>query len=449
MSLMTDKQTINDLQLFGKGGNDGVYALFNRTYTKGGSELLEDMFRRPLSDERAINARSSVIRYFAEHDVRFPYESHWFDAAEHYLSDTDERTQLSRQDDNLARKFNQLIAADTAYKAIEKGVASLVGILQAARVFVEDTRAQVAGISYSEEIAAMEKLLAHPAFQPVLAEKEKQKFSFATLSTYDQLLRFRERNRLRQLLDHIYLADVFLSVAKTGRERGYAFPQAVARERQTLTLENFWHPSLEKPVKNSLEITPEGNVLFLTGANMAGKSTFMKSLGIAMYLGHMGFPVPASRMEFAVRDGIFTTINLPDNLSQGASHFYAEVLRIQNVARELSRDKYLFVIFDELFRGTNVKDAYEATIAVTAAIARRKNCMFVVSTHIIEAGEKLKEKCSNIRFMYLPTLLENGKPVYTHRLEEGITADRHGMVIINNEGILDILSRGKNEKRST
>jgi DNA mismatch repair ATPase MutS len=314
---------------------------------------------------------------------------------------------------------------------------------------VEDTRAQVAGISYSEEIAAMEKLLAHPAFQPVLAEKEKQKFSFATLSAYDQLLRFRERNRLRQLLDHIYLADVFLSVAKTGRERGYSFPQAVARERQTLTLENFWHPSLEKPVKNSLEITPEGNVLFLTGANMAGKSTFMKSLGIAMYLGHMGFPVPASRMEFAVRDGIFTTINLPDNLSQGASHFYAEVLRIKNVARELSRDKYLFVIFDELFRGTNVKDAYEATIAVTAAIARRKNCMFVVSTHIIEAGEKLKEKCGNIRFMYLPTLLENGKPVYTHRLEEGITADRHGMVIINNEGILDILSRGKNEMRST
>ncbi len=78
---------------------------------------------------------------------------------------------------------------------------------------------------------------------------------------------------------------------------------------------------------------------FLTGANMAGKSTFIKPLGIAMYLGHMGFPVPASRMEFAVRDGIFTTINLPDNLSRGASHFYAEVLRIKNVAEGAERDK--------------------------------------------------------------------------------------------------------------
>ncbi|GEP97831.1 MutS-related protein [Chitinophaga cymbidii] len=449
MSLMTDQQTINDLRLFGKGGNDGIYALFNRTHTKGGSELLEDMFRRPLSDEHAINARSSVIRYFAEHAIPFPYENHWFDAAEHYLSDTDERTQLSHQEDNLARKFNQIIAADTHYKTIEKGVAGLMGILQATRAFVNDARQRMAGLPYHEEIDAMDKLLSTPALQPLLAENGKQKFSFATLSVYDQLLRFRERNKLRQLLDHIYLADVLLSVAGTARARGYAFPKAVAKEQQTVTLENCWHPSLEKPVKNSLEITPAGNVLFLTGANMAGKSTFMKSLGIAMYLGHMGFPVPASKMEFAVRDGIFTTINLPDNLSQGASHFYAEVLRIKNVARELSRDKYLFVIFDELFRGTNVKDAYEATIAVTSAIARRRNCMFVVSTHIIEAGEVLKEKCGNIRFMYLPTLLSEGKPVYTHRLTEGITADRHGMVIIKNEGILDILSRKKTEKKST
>jgi DNA mismatch repair ATPase MutS len=195
-------------------------------------------------------------------------------------------------------------------------------------------------------------------------------------------------------------------------------------------LEDFYHPSLTKPVVNSLSITPESNIIFLTGANMAGKSTFMKALGITMYLAQMGFPVPASKMEFSVRDGIYTTINLPDNLSIGASHFYAEVLRIKTIARELSRDKYLFVIFDELFRGTNVKDAYEATIAITSAIARRQNCMFIVSTHIIEAGDVLKEKCDNINFVYLPTLMDGNKPVYTHKLAAGITSDRHGMVII-------------------
>jgi len=174
---------------------------------------------------------------------------------------------------------------------------------------------------------------------------------------------------------------------------------------------------------------------------MAGKSTFMKSLGIAVFLAHMGFPVAAQKMEFSVRDGLFTTINLPDDLSLGYSHFYAEVLRVKKVATQLSMGKNLFIIFDELFRGTNVKDAGDATVAITAAFAQRKNCMFVVSTHIIEAGEILKAQCLNIYCTYLPTRMEQHKPVYTYRLEEGITGDRHGMIIINNEGIIDILKR--------
>src|SRR5699024_8318901 len=141
------------------------------------------------------------------------------------------------------------------------------------------------------------------------------------------------------------------------------------------------------------------------------KSTLMKSLGIAMYLAHMGFPVPAKKMEFSVRDGIYTTINLADNLNQGISHFYAEVLRVKKIAGKLGQNQNLFILIDELFRGTNVKDAYEATVAITDAFAGKRNCMFVVSTHIMEAGDALKEKRGNINFMYLPTKMENGRPV--------------------------------------
>jgi len=152
--------------------------------------------------------------------------------------------------------------------------------------------------------------------------------------------------------------------------------------------------------------------------------------------------VAAEKMEFSVLDGIYTTINLPDNLGMGASHFYAEVLRVKKVAQELSLGKNLFIIFDELFRGTNVKDAYEATIAITAGFAAKRNSMFVISTHIIEAGDVLKERSPSINFVYLPTLMKGNTPIYTYTLESGITADRHGMVIVNNEGILDILKNG-------
>ncbi len=88
-------------------------------------------------------------------------------------------------------------------------------------------------------------------------------------------------------------------------------------------------------------------LVFLTGANMAGKSTFLRSLATAVYIAHMGFPVAAKTMQFSVMDGIYTTINLPDNLGIGASHFYAEVLRVKKVATALNQGKSLFIIFDE------------------------------------------------------------------------------------------------------
>jgi len=65
--------------------------------------------------------------------------------------------------------------------------------------------------------------------------------------------------------------------------------------------------------------------------------------------------------------------------------------------------------------------------------------MFMVSTHIVEAAEILEERCDKINFIYLPTSMQNNKPIYSYHLEQGVTADRHGMVIINNEGILEII----------
>ena len=172
---------------------------------------------------------------------------------------------------------------------------------------------------------------------------------------------------------------------------------------------------------------------------MAGKSTLMKSFGIAVYMAHMGFPVAAEEMQFTIQDGMYTSINVPDNIHLGYSHFYAEVLRVKHVAEEVSKNKKLVVIFDELFKGTNVKDAYDATLAVTEALATRKACSFMISTHIIEVGQALEKRCKNVIFEYLPTVMNGKVPTYTYRLTPGITADKHGMIIINNERIIDIL----------
>lgn len=441
MTFVTDQQTLDDLTIVGHGGEASIYSLFNRTMTRQGAAVIEDMLRHPLSDAHAIRQRSAIFQSFQAQDraqdTPFPFRTEWFDTAEAYLANTDERTRLSGDAQTLGSRVTSLIADDNEYKNIYKGVTTLIEILQHLQQFLALTPD-----AYSEESSAIASLLAGQELRPLLSEAPAGKLPFNRVATHDTVLRFRHRGTIRRLLQHVYQLDAYLAVARVATEKKFAFPVVLTDSPQRVQVENFYHPHVKNAVPNTVAITADRPVIFLTGANMAGKSTVMKSLGIALFLAHAGFPVPASGMEFTVFDGIYTTINLPDNLGMGASHFYAEVLRVKKVAVALAQGRRLLVIFDELFRGTNVKDAYEATVALTAAFARRRDSFFVISTHIIEAGEVLTAEDAGIQSLYLPTRMKGTQPVYPYQLEEGITVDRHGMIIINNEGIPDMLRRG-------
>jgi DNA mismatch repair ATPase MutS len=172
---------------------------------------------------------------------------------------------------------------------------------------------------------------------------------------------------------------------------------------------------------------------------MAGKSTFLKTLGISVYLSHLGFPVPAKSFKTSVFNGLFTTINLADNLSNGYSHYYNEVLRVKYVAEQINNGGNYFIVFDELFRGTNIKDAYEASLAVIEAFSNLNRSVFALSTHIIEVAEKLKEN-SFIFFKYFEANLIEGNPQYNYQIKDGVTNERIGMYILNKEKVLETIS---------
>lgn len=442
MSFTVDKQTLEDLNIFGKRGRNSIFSLFNRTYTRGGADVLERMFLYPLSDAGQINDRVAVIRYFQRQGVSFPFPPEWFDPVELYLSEHDERTKLRAEEDTMSRKLNSVIGADTHFKSIQQGV-SLVG-----KIF-DTFRKFLTGLPEGEGKQVFLHSLS--TVTPILEDSELLKFAenvirskpgFSDVAAYDQLIRFQERDKIMQLMQAVFALDVYIAIATVANEKGFSFAEANDSKDHSISFKGVYHPMVPGAVGNDLEIDRDSNIVFLTGANMAGKSTLMKSLGIAVYLAHVGFPIPAKAMKFTVRDGLFTTINLADNLNMGYSHFYAEVVRVKQVSEQLAQGKDLFIIFDELFRGTNVKDAYEATVAITKAYARHGNCMFVVSTHIIEAADELAEACDNINFIYLPTVMDGNAPRYTYTLTKGVTEDRHGMVIINNEKILEILEEG-------
>lgn len=447
MNFSTDQQTLNDLNLLAKSDGNSIFNLYNDTYTQGGADLLEKMFLYPLSDADEINNRSGIFQYFSSIAGTFPFKTVHLDSVELYLSMTDDRTKLSKKDQTLSIKFGQLISADGDYNMIYNGITAILELLHILKEFVDRNGEKACYTPYKASLQKMKGLFADPVFTALLNEKQSDKLTYAIVSDHDQLLRFKYRAKIKEMLLWIYHMDVYISVAEVALKHQFVFPTALPKEAHTVKLTQLYHPLVKNAVANNIKLDSDSNIIFLTGANMAGKSTFMKSLGIAMYLAHMGFPVAASAMQFSVRDGMYTTINLPDDLNSGNSHFYAEVLRVKKIAKELSVAKNLFIIFDELFRGTNVKDACEGTIAITEEFAKKHNCMFVVSTHIIEAGDVLKERCNNINFVYLPTLMEDNKPVYTYTLKQGITTDRHGMIIINNERILEII-RSRNTQKN-
>ncbi|HVK46625.1 MAG TPA: hypothetical protein VM488_02245 [Pseudobacter sp.] len=447
MSFITDKQTLDDLNLLGKYKGNSIFNLFDHTSTRGGAKILEDMFQHPLTDAEAINQRTALLKFFQAGAFSFPVSKELCEEVEQYLSSAGASGIAATTWMMLRHKAMRLIAADQQYERCRQGILSAISLIRQVKDFMEMAGRQPDATVFGQSLHAIRRICGSAPILKLLQQAPGADMGFVRQVQYDHLLRHTGRQDLEELLHILYEVDVYIAVSRAAAARNFGYATALPfREHANgISMKNVAHPQLPGAVANSVSIDSDRNLVFLTGANMAGKSTFMKSCGIAIYLAHMGFPVAVEEMIFSVQDGIYTSINVPDNLDMGYSHFYAEVLRVKKVAEEVSRGRNLVIIFDELFKGTNVKDAYDATVAVTEAFGENRNCHFIVSTHIVEAGQTLQERSSNMQFLYFPTIMERQTPRYTYRLEAGISADRHGMMIIRNEGIVEIIKGKKTD----
>lgn len=408
--------------------------------TRGGEKLLDKLFHEPLTNAEEINKRSQLFHFFQKGKYAFPINNEDFVTAESYISQVSYSNTFTSWFNILRIRFLYRIGLDREYKMMEEGLIATANMLKSLMQFVEKLETDKEENLYAENCKIIQNILNDKRLDWIRNGIPTGKISLLKFSTYDYSIRYSLKNEMNTLLNMVYDIDVNTAVAKVAEEKGFNYAVADVKEKNLLFFEGLFHPSVKNAIDNDVSFSKDKNVIFLTGANMAGKSTLMKSIGAATYLAHMGFPVPAKKMEFSVKEGMFTSINVPDNLSMGYSHFYAEVLRVKTVAQEVASDKHLLIIFDELFKGTNVKDAYEATVAITDAFSKKLNSAFIISTHIMEAGETLMDKENNIQFLFLPTEMNGITPVYTYKLKQGITNDRHGMVIIKNEKILEIIN---------
>ena len=438
MSFSIDNQTLDELNLTGKFRQGSVYHLFNQVRTRGGEQLLDGMFHAPLTDASAINARSQVFQYFQQAKLAFPFDVQEISLMREYLDMGAGSNQLWVLASTIGKKWLAGITRDERYKKIVQGLQATILTLHKCHHFLRTISGQAG--PYSARVAAIKEVMADKRLERLREIDIYTALPVRDLAYFDHVLKGKLHEQMGLILSFIYELDVHIAVSDVARAKGFIYAQAWPPEDNMLLASGLRHPCIKHAVGNSISLHKDRNVLFLTGANMAGKSTWMKSVGIALYLAHMGFPVAATKMDFSVREGLYSSINVADNISLGYSHFYAEVIRVKQAAEATASGKRLLLMFDELFKGTNVKDAYDGTLAVTEAFAEYRECLFIVSTHIIEVGSALKVH-PNIHFVYMPTVMDGPRPRYTYQLQEGITADRQGMLIIQNEGILDLLRK--------
>lgn len=429
MSFITDKQTLDDLGLTGKFKANSTYNIFNKVKTRGGERLLDEMFHQPLTNAGAVNERVKTFQYFQQKGLVLPWEPALFLQCENYLGNGTAGSRLALLTRLIQWKLTSMALHDKQLELLKQSFSAAVEVLTKLRQLIDKLDTPI--------VAEAKQILADTRLR-WLYTTSPQNLPLHKLAGYDYLLRHTLRAEMETLLHTIYQIDLYIAVSGVATKRGLNYALAMPTGHP-IRAKAIWHPSLAKAVANPFRLDENSNMLFLTGANMAGKSTLMKAVGIAVYLAHIGFPVAARNMSFPICDGLYTSINLPDNLAMGLSHFYAEVLRVKKVAGEVAAGKNMVIIFDELFKGTNVKDAYDATLAVSAAFSQYRNCFFIISTHIIEVAYDLKNSHQNIAFAYMPTVMTGSVPTYPYTVEPGITTDRQGMVIIENEKILELL----------
>lgn len=199
--------------------------------------------------------------------------------------------------------------------------------------------------------------------------------------------------------------------------------------------ENIGHPLLgSERVCNDLTIEEDKKIILITGSNMSGKSTFLRTVGINLVLAYVGAPVCAKKFECSIME-IFTCMRISDNLEKNISSFYGELLRIKELVNKTKEERKVFFLLDEIFKGTNSIDRHTGAKILINKLSSKK-VLGMVSTHDLELGSLEKEN-SNIKNYHFEEYYKNNKIYFDYKLRRNISNTRNAMYLMRIAGIVD------------
>lgn len=433
-----DATTYKDLSIFHNDDSSSLFNKLNFTKTSEGREWLRLFFKKPFKNREKILENQQVISLF--YDIHEQWPDSITNGTLMVISKFYESQIDGIPSGNILNAFTYKLFSPADNSLLKFSIVHFAdfvrGMHEILQLFKEKNCPDVLK-NYLDRAA---QILNENILHELASKPKKYKFSIIENLHYGRYIRNKFRNDTHELIDIYGRLDAWYSMAIAMKTYQLHFPVMEEGNLPVIEAEKLYHLLLTKAVPYDIKMNKESNFIFLTGANMAGKSTFIRTVGCAVFLAHLGMPVPAESFRLSYFDGLLSNINITDNILKGESYFYNEVQRIKNTILKINDKRKWLVLIDELFKGTNVQDAMKCSAAVIKGLVKIQNSIFILSTHLYEIGEELKSH-SNISFKYFETSVKEDHLEFSYQLKEGISNDRLGYLILKREKVVDLLEQ--------
>ncbi|GAB3269162.1 MutS family DNA mismatch repair protein [Larkinella harenae] len=244
----------------------------------------------------------------------------------------------------------------------------------------------------------------------------------------------KNRSHLRNWAWAVSEFEVFSSLAGFSYANpSFTFPE-IKEELYWIHFEALGHPLIhaERRVCNDFDLTGRGTIAMITGSNMAGKSTFLRTIGINLVLALMGAPCCAASGQVSTMR-LFTSMRTQDNLEEGVSSFYAELKRIEQLLALVESGQPIFFLLDEMFKGTNSQDRYKGGVSLIKQL-NELNAFGLISTHDLELANVAAEHMTVTNFSF-NSVIQDGNLLFNYKLNRGICTDFNASELMKRSGI--------------
>jgi hypothetical protein len=254
------------------------------------------------------------------------------------------------------------------------------------------------------------------------------------------------RHHMERLVGAMGDLEAYAALAVYAAEQpGLRYPDIVAESAPRLEMEAGEHPLLPhgRAVPNDLVLGGDVRLVLVTGSNMAGKSTFLRTVALATVMAQIGAPVRAARLRLTPLQ-LHANINVRDSLADGKSYFLVEVERVQRILEAAAGDRGVLALFDELFRGTNSTERLAASREIARHLAASGG-LFLLATHDQELTRLVTEEgVPGVTALHFRDEIVDGRMVFTYRAHAGVARTHNALRLLELSGYpADLVQRAR------